>query len=179
MFKKNAPVYSAFLIGYLCLITLLRWQFHWQLVFLWLGGFLGLLIYNLDHVTYLLWQNPEGETAVRFRQLTTQRRFKEAFALLTDTCGERKRLVGHSVVFQATLLAVSFFAVSSTNSLFGKGLVMAMLLYSLINQGMLLANGSSLANWFWQVRIKRSSKIEAFYYLGMVLFFLLFSWMLI
>lgn len=179
MFRKQAPFYSATLLVYLGIITLLSWPIPWQLSFFWVGGFFGLLLYNLDHVAYLLWQAPEAATAVKFRQLSKERRFRETFTLLEETSQERKRLVGHSVIFQIVLVVLAFFAVSSTASYFGKGMVMGMFLYSLVNQGLLLLRGRDLTNWLWQVRIKPSRKGEAIYFLILVVLFVFFSLMII
>ena len=179
MFKKEAPLYSAVLIIYLSAITVLRWQLQWQMLLFWLGGFFGLVLYNLDHLVYLLWQAPDGPTAVKFRQLIRERRLKEGVFLLSETCQERKNLVGHSVIFQGVLVVLTFFALSSSASLFGKGMVIGLFLYSLTNQGLLLAEGKDLSSWFWQLGFKPSAKTEAFYFLFLVLIFLFFSRILI
>lgn len=179
MFKKEAPVYSAALIIYLAVITLLSWPLQWPMALFWLGGFLGLLLYNLDHLVYLLWQSPDEPTALEFKQLLKSRRFKGAANLLVRTCQERKRLVGHSVIFQAVLVALTFFTLSSTASYLGKGLVMGLFFYALINQGRHLARGGDLSSWFWQVNIKPTRKGEAIYFLALLFILAYFSWMLI
>ena len=83
------------------------------------------------------------------------------------------------MIFQLVLVVLAFFALSSSNSLFGKGMVIGLFLYSLINQGLALAREGNLDSWFWQVGIKPDKKGEAFYYLLLVLVLLYFSWMLI
>ena len=175
MFREKVPVYSAVLICYLGLISLFRWPFGFEIVWWWFGGLFGLFLYNLDHVIYLLWQAPKEVTAIEFKKLLVERKIKNAFALLCQTNQERTRLVGHSVIFQLALVVVTFFAVSSTASLFGKGLVMGMFFYSLINQGQLLLKGKGLLSWFWQVGFKISAKAEAFYFLGLLVLLFFFS----
>ncbi|HUW21853.1 MAG TPA: hypothetical protein VMW41_04270 [Candidatus Bathyarchaeia archaeon] len=179
MFRQKAPVYSAVLLIYLGLVTFLRWQFKIEIVFFWLGGFAGLLLYNLDQVVYLVWQDPNSLTTGKLKTLVNQRRFKESLDLLSDTCDERKHLVAHSVVFQIALVALTFFAISSTASLFGKGLVIGLFLYSLINQGLLLVQGKSMACWFWQLGIKLTRRAEACYFLSLVIILFLFTLLLI
>jgi hypothetical protein len=179
MREKEIKIYSAVLIVYLVIISFLRWELNWRVLLLWLGGFVGLALYNLDHLAYLLWQAPEDSAAIEFRQLVSQRRFKEGLFLLIKTADQRKRLVGHSVIFQGVLVALTFFAVSSTASLLGKGLVMGLFLYSLINQALLLLAGHDLSSWFWQVQTRLSKTGEAFYFLILVIIFFYFSRFLI
>jgi hypothetical protein len=179
MFKKEAPIYSAILIIYLVIITILRWQLKFEMFLFWLGGFFGLLLYNLDHVVYLLWQSPEEPTALKFKQLISKRRFNQSLDLLSVTCQERKQLMAHSVIFQGALVVLTFFALSSTASLFGKGMAIGLFLYSLINQGLKLAREEGLGDWFWQLGIRLSSTGEAFYFLSLVVIFFFFSRMLV
>ena len=179
MFRKKARTYSAALLVYLVVITLLRWPLQWEMALFWLGSFFGLLLYNLDHVAYLLWQEPQEPTAIRFKELMVKRRFKEGLTLLDTTCSQRKRLVGHSVVFQAVLVILTYFAVSSTASFFGRGLAIGLFFYSLVHQGLLLAKGENLSSWFWQVDIKLTPKGEALYFLALLIILFYFSWMLV
>lgn len=179
MFNRRAPTYAAILIIYLVIITLLRWSWQWQWGLFWLGGFFGLLLYDFDHVVYLLWQAPEEPTSILFKQILRERRGKEAFRLLEQTAGQRTRLVAHSVIFQGCLLVLAFFTVSSTYSFFGQGMMMGLFLHSLIYQGRLLLADQGLASWFWQTGVRISTKAEAFYYLGLVVFFIFFSGYLI
>jgi len=177
--KRKIEIYSAVLLVWLVAVTLIRWRFTWDLIPLWLGGFFGLAIYGLDHLIYFFWQEPEPSLVEKLRGLVVARRFKEILAFLVETAPNRTRLVGHSVIFQGVLVVLAFFALSSTASLFGKGMAMGLFLYSLINQGSLLLNKKSLKSWFWQVEIKLSDNGEVFFYLSLVLIFLLFSWMLV
>ncbi|MFC1790831.1 hypothetical protein ACFLZP_05125 [Patescibacteria group bacterium] len=179
MLKKDIPLYSAVLIIYLSIISLLYWQLSWAVVLLWLGASLGLVLYNLDHLAYLLWQVPGSQTALEFRRLLVKGDFKNGFSLLEKTCYQRDRLVGHSVVFQLVLMVLTLFTLSSTVSPFGKGLVMGLFLYSLINQGLLLLRGKSIDCWFWQLKMKLGQAGEAFYFIGVLFVFFFFSRLLI
>lgn len=175
MFKKEAPIYSAVLLIYLVLITIIGWRIEWRTGFFWLGGFVGMLLYNLDHLVYLLWQNPETSTSAELQRLLKERRFKEALNLLSTTAGQREQLVGHSVIFFSVLIILTFFTLSSTYSLFGKGLVVGLYLYAVVNQGLLLIRSRDLSSWFWQVGLKPNYKGQAFYFLGLVLILIYFT----
>lgn len=177
--RREVRNYSAILIIYLVLLTLLRWRFEWQMVLFWLGAFLGLAIYNLDHLVYLFGQFPEDENTARLKQFLMGKDYKGGFNLLVETAPERKQLVGHSVIFQAVLVILTFFAVTSSASFFGRGLVMGMLLYSIVNQGLLITRGQGLGSWFWQTGIRLDQRGEAFYFLILGLVFLFLSRLLI
>jgi hypothetical protein len=179
VFKKEIRVYAAVLLIYLVVVTLLHWPPVWQMAFFWLGGFFGLLLYNFDHVVYLLWQSPSEEAALKFKELLRQRSFGGMLRLLVETKGERRRLVGHSVIFQAVLVILAYFTLSSTVSFFGKGMVMGLFGYSLIHQGWLFVKGRRLSEWFWQLDLSLTPASEALYYLVLIVLFFLFSWRLI
>ena len=164
---------------WLVLVTLLRWRWHWSLIFLWLGGIMGHYLLDLDHLLYALWIYPHELTSMRFKRLLEQSRFRDAIDLLADTRQERKRLTLHSVVFQAVLPIFSFFVLTSTGSMLGAGLVMGLYLRSLEGLFTDFRKLGHIKNWFWQVRGEVPQQIQALYFVGMVIIFVLLSLLLI
>jgi hypothetical protein len=155
MFKKEVTNHLLVTLAWLGIITFLRWSWHWNLILLWLGGFVGTFLLDTDHLLYTLIIYPQELTSMRVRRLLELRRFKEALVLLTDTQEERFKLVFHGALFQLTFFVFCFWVLTSTGSLLGAGLVMGMALHLLKDEFELLLLGREeyLRKWlFWQVK---------------------------
>ncbi|MGB9707028.1 MAG: hypothetical protein ACPLXP_03085, partial [Microgenomates group bacterium] len=89
------------------------------------------------------------------RQLWHERRIKEFLEYLAESYQQRIKLPFHNAVFQIVFYVFCFWVLTSTGSLFGKGLVMAMALHLLKDEFHLLLTGRDelLRRWlFWPVR---------------------------
>jgi len=168
--------------AWLAVITLLRWSWHWNLISLWLGALVGTFLLDIDHLLYVLAIYPHELTSMRVKRLIDQQQFKEALVLLVDTQGERMRLVFHNALFQPVFYVFCFFVLSSTGSLFGAGLVMAMALHLLEDEmGCLLKKReeSLRKRLFWQIKAEVSLRNQKFFVILMLLVFLGLSLLLI
>jgi len=175
MLKKEIKNHLLITIAWLALITLLRWTWHWNLIFLWLGGVVGTFLIEIDHLLYALAIYPQEETSKRVRQLVDRRFYKEALILVANTRGERIKLAFHSAIFQPVLYIACFFVLTSTGSLFGAGMVMAMALRLLKDEMGLLLQGKDeqLRQWlFWQVGTEVTLRQQKFFVILMLLIFL-------
>lgn len=157
MFKKEVVSHLLVTLIWLVIITLLRWDWHWNSILLWLGGLVGTFLIDIDHLIYTLWLYPHELTGMRVKRLTEQRRFKEVFNLLVETKKERVKLIFHNALFQAPFYVLCFFVLTSTGSLFGAGLVMAMVLHLLKGEIECLLRGREgeayLRQWlFWPIK---------------------------
>jgi uncharacterized membrane protein YagU involved in acid resistance len=182
MLKKEFLINLFLTLIWLVLVTLLRWDWQWNLIWLWAGAILGIFLFNLDHVFYLLFVSPHELTSQRFRRLLEQRKFKEALTLMADTTYERQRLSFHNAFFQVILLVLCFFVLTSTNQLLGSGLVMGMMLHLLKDEvGELLNKREErLKKWlFWQVNFEISFEQQKLFVISMVLCFVALSLFLI
>lgn len=175
MLKKEVRSHLLVTLVWLVLVTLVRWSWHWNLILLWLGGLVGTFLLDIDHLLYALWIYPHELTSMRVRHLVEQRRFKETLVLLVDTHDERLKLSFHTALFQLILYVVCFFVLTSTGSLFGSGLVMAMALHLLKDEFDLLLRGREehLRQWlFWQVKTEITLGQQKFFVILMLLVFL-------
>ncbi len=175
MLKREVRSHLLVTLVWLVIITLLRWDWHWNLILLWLGGLVGTFLIDLDHLLYALFIYPQEITSMRVKRLIDQRQYKEALVLLVDTQDERIRLPFHNALFQPVLYVTCFFVLTSTGSLFGSGLVMAMALQLLRYElGLLLwGRGEHLRRLlFWQVKREISLRQQKFFIILMVFIFL-------
>jgi hypothetical protein len=166
-------------IIFLAILSLLHWQEKWQLIGLWAGGLIGAFLLDLDHLIYCFFQNPHEFTPQRLKRYLQQGQYRYSLALLYETQGERKRLIFHSLLFQAVLLVAVFFVLTSSAGLLGKGLVLALFLQTLINQFNEFLKTGKMESWFWQLKISLPNNFQALYLLLLFLIFLGFSLFLI
>jgi len=181
MIKKEFLSHLLITLGWLAIITLLRWGWHLDLIWLWLGGLVGAFLLDIDHLIYFFVTNPHELTSQRVRRLFDQRHFKEGLSLMTDTVLERPRLSLHNALFQVILCILAFFVLTSTNNLFGAGLVMGLALHLLKDELQdLINNEEHLRTWlFWQFKFEVSLQGQKIYLAIMMLLFLSLSWLLI
>lgn len=162
--------------AWLAVVTLLRWQFNFSIFFLWLGAFVGTFLVDLDHLLYLLDQPLLGE---KTKTLLVQKKLVETIALADQTRPERTKLVFHSALFQVLLQFVTFFVLTSTASLFGAGLVMAMSLHLVRSEVELLLSKQNLDSLFWQFKGEISPQNQRLFVIVMFLLFVFLTLLLI
>lgn len=175
MFKKKLRSHFLTTLIWLVTISLLRWDWHWSLLAFWLGGLTGFLLLDLDHFIYALFLYPQEPVSLQIRHFLKEKRFKETFELIVQTDKERTKLSFHSALFQAVFFIFCFFVLTSTNSWFVKGLVMAMALHLLKEEFTCLLKNEDefLRTWlFWQIKGQISLKNLKFFVVLMLLAFL-------
>ena len=162
MIKKELTSHYLVTLVWLVIVSLLRWRWNLELVWLWLGALVGTMILDLDQVFYALVIYPE-EKAKEFWQ---QRRIKALLEYLAETCSQRVKLTFHNALFQVGFLVFSFWVLTSTGGLFGKGLVMAVNLHLLKDEFHLLLRRreEELRRWlFWPIRHQVSFGEQKFF----------------
>ncbi len=125
-----AVIYATlvFLLKGLFPLSPLSNYFSWVLWYL--GVTLGVLILFLDRIVYT-YSYPGTQIAQQFSWYINQKKYLTAFSLLYDRRLEAERLTFRSALFVILWLPLAFFALTSTPSLFGKGVVMGIMLHIL------------------------------------------------
>jgi hypothetical protein len=162
MIKKELTSHYLVTLIWLVIVSLLRWWGNLDLVWLWLGGLVGTMILDLDQIFYALLIYPE-EKALEFWR---QRKIKALLEYVAETSLQRMRLTFHNALFQVGFLVFSFWVLTSTGGLFGKGLVMAANLHLLKDEFHLLLRGreEELRRWlFWPIRRQVSFEEQKFF----------------
>jgi len=95
--------------------------------------------------------------------------------LLYETRGERRGLIFHSVFFQIIFMILTFWMISSSSSLFGRGLVLAFALHLSIDQIMDLTDIGTFDNWVKMFPIKFDYKKAKIYTFTTILLVLVFG----
>jgi len=171
MIKKELTSHYLVTLVWLIIISLLRWRWNLELVWLWIGGLMGTMILDLDQVFCALVIYPEEEAGKLWRQ----RKIKTLLEYLVETYSQRIKLTFHNAFFQIGLLVFGFWVLTSTGGLFGKGLVMAANLHLLKDEFHLLLRGreEELRRWlFWPMRQEVSFEGQKIFVVIMGLVFL-------
>ena len=126
--KKDILNNFIFLVSYFLLITLVKKYFSLDYWPFWIGGIAGLFLANIDHLLHIFVFKPYELTSQRVISLLKGRSYKETLRLLYDTKDERVDLIFHTVNFQIIFIVLTFWLLSSSGNLFGRGLVLAFLL---------------------------------------------------
>jgi hypothetical protein len=107
----------------------------------------GTFLPDIDHLVYVFFLSPQELTSQRVNFLLERREVKRTVELLYETRNERKNLVFHSIVFQLIFLALTFFIMTSSTSIFAKGLVLSFALHLSVDQMIDLVEIKNLDNW--------------------------------
>jgi len=113
--------YTAFFV-FLTVANSLYSLNYWPL---YVGGLVGLFMPNIDHLLHVFVLKPQELTSLRVTGLFKNKQIREAIILLYDTREERKELMFHTVLYQLIFAVLTFWVVSSSGNLFGRGLVLA------------------------------------------------------
>ena len=120
----------------------------------WLGGLFGTILPDLDHIIYFYLVKPVELTSQRFNFFLEKHAIGRMFTLLYETRSERTGLIFHTIFFQIIFFVLTFWMMSSSGSIFGKGMVLAFALHLLIDQIMDLTELGNFDNWFKNLPFK-------------------------
>lgn len=145
--KRDLFVHFSFWFSFFVLISLVKHHFNLGYWPFWLGGVFGTLLPDIDHLIYVFFLSPQELTSQRVNFLLGRREIKRLIELLYETRTERRGLVFHTIFFQLIFLALTFFIMTSSVSIFAKGLVLAFALHLSVDQIIDLTGLKNLDNW--------------------------------
>lgn len=162
--RREIFIHFAFLISFFIFISLLRRWFaleNWPFL---AGGILGTSLPDLDHVVYALYLKPQELNSQRVGYMLQKKQVLETVRFLFETRRERTSLIFHTVTFQIIFLILTFWMITSSGSLFGRGLVLAFALHLSVDQLVDITETGGLTNWFacfpfWKPVDKRGAEI--------------------
>ena len=176
--KKELTVHFVFLVSFSIFLSLARGWLdlsHWMF---WIGGIVGTVLPDLDHLVYIFFIKPHELTSQRTVSLLGKKEVLKALNLLAETRSERRQLIFHTVGFQIIFFILTFLVVTSSGSYFGTGLVLAFSLHLLVDQLVDFFETDSLDNWFKQIPFKLEREKIVFYWLAVLFVFLFLAFLL-
>lgn len=170
--KKEIIIHFTFAAAFFLLITIVRDWFSPIYIPFWVGAIVGTLLPDTDHLIYVYFLRPHEPISQKTSQLFSQQDYKGAFNLLTETRGERSKLIFHTGYFQIIFLIFTLFVITSSGSFLGRGIVLAFSLHLLVDQYIDLTQTGRLATWFKEFPSNMEEK-QMRWYLIIFLFLLL------
>jgi len=177
--KKEILTHSLSVIIFAFIVVVIRHMFnlsYWTFI---PGIIIGTILPDIDHLIYVYYLRPYEATSQRAIYATNRGEFMKTWELLAVTRSERKHLILHTAVFQIIFLILSFLIITSSASIFGKGIVIAFMLHLVVDQTLDIKETNTLANWFHNFPIL--SEIEfnhsktIIYFLGNIALLLILS----
>lgn len=132
--RRELFIHFSFWFFFFVLITLTHKYFNLGYWPFWLGGVVGTLLPDVDHLIYIYFLKPQDLTSQRVNYLINKQELVRVLSLLYETREERSGLIFHTRLFQIIFFVLTFWIMSSSGSLFGKGLVLAFSLHLIIDQ---------------------------------------------
>ncbi len=132
--KRIFFIHVSFLVSFFIILSLINSWFNLSFWPLWLGALIGSFLPELDSLIYIFFVNSQELTSQRVIFYFKKGSFLTALKLLFDTSAERVNLVFHSLSFITVLYILLFWLVTSSGSIFGKGVVFAMLLHLIVSE---------------------------------------------
>jgi len=176
--KKELLLQFPFLFSTLILVTLFKGWLSLSYWPFWIGGIIGLFFPYIDHIIYVSLLRPYELTSQRFFFLVKNRKYKEALRLLVDTKFERVDLIIHSVYFQIVFAILTFWVLTSSGSLLGRGIVIGFYLHLLVDQYKDFQNQGSVDRWFKNFQDVFDRKGKFYYLIVATLLFLVFAFLM-
>lgn len=152
--------------------------FDINLVWLWLGAFLGTFLLDLDHLVYWFLTHPEKEDSIQALSLYKVKDYKGLYDLLHNWHHTHTRLVFHTATFQAILFVLAFYIISAGGSVFGSALIMSVNLHLLKDEwyDYFKKGKTSLSVWlFWQINGISKENYLNLYLFGATAIFLILT----
>lgn len=146
--KKELLIQLPFFIALFILVTVFKGWLSISYWPFWFGGLIGIFFPYFDHLLYVFLLRPYELTSQRAKFLFNNKKYNEGLRLLVDTKSERIDLVIHSVYFQIIFAILTFWVLTSSGSLLGRGIVIAFFLHLLIDQYKDYQNQGSVDRWF-------------------------------
>lgn len=172
--KRELFIHYSYWFGFFVLIALFKHYFAINAWGFWVGGIVGTLLPDIDHIIYFYFVGPQELTSQRFDYMAHNHKIKRMLGLLYETRTERKGLIFHTIFFQAIFLLLTFWMLSSSGSLIGKGLVLSFALHLTIDQWVDVEEIGSLKNWIKNLPLTIDAKQTTSYlYISTVLLILL------
>lgn len=175
--KRELFIHYSFWLSFFIFVALIRHYLSLTYWPFWVGGVIGTILPDLDHVIYFYLISPSELTSQRFNFLLQKKDILRMVQLLYETRSERRGLIFHTIFFQMIFAVLTFLMVTSS-SLLGKGLVLAFFLHLIIDQIMDLTELGSLDNWLKNSPIRLDYRGAKIYWTASLVALIVFGFLL-
>lgn len=152
--KRELSIHFVYWLIVFALIVLVKQYFSWFYLPFIIGGLLGVILPDLDHLIYVYFIRPQDLTSQRVNYLLNKSEVIRSVELLYETREERKELIFHTLLFEGILLVLMFWMLSSSSSMLGRGLAISFMLHLAVDQFIDLKNIGNMDTWFKNLPFK-------------------------
>lgn len=145
--RKEQFVHFAFWFAFFIFASIFQNYLSLSYWSFWIGGIIGTILPDLDHLIYVFFLSPQDLTSQRVNFLIKKKEVRRVVSLLYETRAERKNLVFHTFLFQIIFFALTIYIMSSSASLWARGTVLALSLHLVVDQLADFLDLGSLKNW--------------------------------
>lgn len=175
--RKQLLIYYASFSLFFLLISLARKWIDPAFIVFWIGGAIGAILPDVDHLIYVYFLKPHELTSQRAVRMMSRGQLFSTFSLLAGTRAERTQLIFHTAMFQIIFAVFTFFVVTSSNSLLGRGLVLAFSLHLLVDQYLDFQQLDSINHWFKNLKFNLDRDKTVFYWAGFAILLVLYGFL--
>lgn len=175
MMKRELSKHLVTFVILFAITSLLRGWLKIDYWAFWVGGILGTLLPDIDHLIYVYFLRPQDLTSQRTASMFTKHEVVGALDLLYATRSERRDLIFHSSLFQIIFLLLTFLVLSSSGSILGRGIVLAFSLHLVIDQYFDLKALGNIDNWTSKLGLTLTTEQQRYYIIGGLLIVAVFA----
>ena len=176
--KKELFIHFSFLISFFILVSVFKGWLSLSYWPLWVGGILGNFLVDVDHLIYVYFLKPHELTSKRVDYMVGKRNVSASLDLLAETREERKDLIFHTIFFQLIFVVLTFFVVTSSSSILGRGIVLAFSLHLLVDQAVDLMELGNLNAWLKYIPFDIDEDMHKVYWFVVLVLLLIFGFLL-
>src|SRR3990167_8730149 len=107
--RKEILVHTIFFVSLFLFVSAFKNFLQITFFPFWIGGLIGTLLPDIDHLIYVYFLRPSELTSLRTQSLLAKREIFATLNLLSITRSERKHLIFHTFTFQVIFVLFSFF----------------------------------------------------------------------
>ncbi len=145
--KQRLLVHYLFFFSFFIFVAIRKNLFSFNSLPFWIGGLVGTVLPDLDHIFYSLVYKEKSKSFLSFKNFLSQKKYLSAFCSLLEKGDGSEVSAFHSFSFQILFFILTFWIITSSSSSFAVGLVLAFTLHLLVNQLSDLLSKGSLDSW--------------------------------
>lgn len=176
--KKELAVHLSLLFSLVVFVSLVKGWFSLSYWPFWVGALIGNFLVDIDHFIYVYFLRPHEVTSRRVDYMVGKRKLGGTLDLLAETRGEREDLIFHTILFQIIFLILTFLVMTSSGSLLGRGLVLALSLHLLVDQAVDLLEVGNLNAWTNNLPVFLKEDKHKIYFVVVLFVVLFFAFLL-
>lgn len=176
--RKEIFIHFAFLISFFIFISIAKGYISLSYWPFWLAGVLGTVLPDIDHFIYIYFLRPYEYNSQRAGYMLGKKDVAGTLRFLAETRYERTKIIFHTATFQIIFVVLSFWVITSSGSIFGRGLVLAFLLHMLTDQIVDFMETGSLSTWFRDFPLQFDETRTRVYWFVQILLFLILAFIL-